>query len=498
MQRVFFLLSVVVSSIICDAQKAGWDSTYRPNQYEFKLSQFRNFANSPHDVIFLGNSITDYNEWHELLQMPHARNRGISGDITFGVLERLDEVTEGQPSKVFILIGINDIARNIPVDIILGNHRKIVQRIKKESPRTYIYLQTLLPVNNTFPKKNHFNQDEKIHAVNHGLKKMAKEEGVFLIDIYPHFLDKDGRLDKNLTYDGLHLNANGYQRWIPLVLEHARPTRFVHPAFNKEGHRGIRGLSPENTIPSMYKAIDEGVHTLELDVVMSKDKKVVVSHDVFFHQDFSLTPQGDSLTAKEAQKHLLYNMNYDSIRKYDVGLKHHPGFPLQEKIATYKPLLSELIDSCDAYAKRQGKVIYYNIELKASPAYDGTKQPPIHELVEKVMEVVRSRNLEARCYLQSFDFRPLQILNQQHPDIETAVLIGGNDKRSFEQQLKELGYIPGSYSPHYSLVTKELLEACHKLGMKVIPWTVNTKEEIKRLKELGVDGIITDFANFFE
>lgn len=269
------------------------------------------------------------------------------------------------------------------------------------------------------------------------------------------------------------------------------------PAFNKEGHRGTRGLMPENTIAAMYKAIDYDVNTVEVDVVISKDKKVVISHDIYFHPEITTTPDGKYLDSKEAQKHLLYQMNYDSIRKYDVGLKPRKEFPQQQKIAAYKPLMSELIDSTEWYARNKGKKVLYNIELKTNEAYDGTRQPPVEETVDLVMQVVKEKKIENHCYLQSFDFRPLQILHKKYPTIVTAVLISDKDKRTFEQQLNDLGYAPAMYSPHYSLVNAQLIAACHQRGIKIIPWTVNTKEDIKRLKDLGVDGIITDYPNFF-
>jgi len=277
---------------------------------------------------------------------------------------------------------------------------------------------------------------------------------------------------------------------------HAKKTIQL-PAFNKEGHRGTRGLMPENTIPSMYKAIDHGVNTVEVDVVYSKDGQVVISHDVYFHPDITTTPDGRYLTSKEAQKHLLYTMTYDSIRKYDVGMKPHEDFPQQAKIPVYKPLLSELIDSTDLYAKSKGISILYNIELKTNKANDSIKHPPVEEFVDGVMKVVNEKKLSSRCYLQSFDFRPLQILNRKYPEIATAVLIGGNEKRSLDQILKDLGYKPEMYSPHYSLVTAQLVKECHDRGIKLIPWTVNTVEDMRRMKALGVDGIITDYPNYF-
>lgn len=488
-------MALLTLSLSCAAQKTAWDSTFRPANYAQRVENFRSYPNAPTDVVFLGNSITDYTDWNELLQRKEARNRGISGDITFGVLERLDEVTEGKPARVFVLIGINDISRNIPDAVIVSNYEKIIRRIKTASPETKIYFNTLLPVNNTFAARNHFNKDEHIRFVNEALKKVCAAENVTLIDIHPHFLDADKRLDKRYTYDGLHLNAEGYKRWAQLLKPYLKDLAL--PAFNKEGHRGIRGLMPENTIPSMYAAIDHNVNTLEVDVVISKDKKVVISHDVYFHADISTTPAGKTLTAREAQELLLYNMNYDSIRKYDVGLKPHKDFPQQRKIAAYKPLLAELVDSADRYAASKGRKVIYNIELKTNAAYDGSKQPPVAETVELVMQVVKEKKLEDRCYLQSFDFRPLRILHEKYPNITTAVLIGGGEKRTLDQQLADLGYVPEMYSPHYSLVTPALVEECHRRGMKIIPWTVNTQEDMKKMMQLGVDGIITDYANYF-
>lgn len=202
------------------AQKksTSWDSTYRPASYKLKVGLFKSYPNDTSDIIFLGNSITAGVDWMELLSLPQARNRGISGDITFGVLERLSEVTEGKPSVVFILIGINDISRNIPDSLIARNYRTIIDRIRTESPNTTIYVQTLLPVNNSFSKyKNHYNKDEHIKTVNEALKKICATKSVHLIDIHDHFLDDEGKLIRDYTEDGLHLNAKGYAAWKKLL-----------------------------------------------------------------------------------------------------------------------------------------------------------------------------------------------------------------------------------------------------------------------------------------
>jgi len=215
----FFLSSILLTlSFSGFTQTLSWDSTYRPNNYAQRVANFRSYPNLTNDIIFLGNSIMDFTDWNELLQLPQARNRGISGDISFGVLERLDEVTEGKPAKIFILIGINDISRNVPDSIILDNYRRMIQQVKSASPKTMIYFNTLLPVNNTFPDRNHFNKDQHIAAVNQGLKDICQEEKIKFIDIHTPFLDNDKRLNKAFTYDGLHLNAGGYKKWA-LILQ---------------------------------------------------------------------------------------------------------------------------------------------------------------------------------------------------------------------------------------------------------------------------------------
>jgi len=216
--RTLNLLFLLLASCSAFTQQPKWDSTYRPASYSLKVGQFKSFANKKSDIIFLGNSITAGTDWNELLGLSNARNRGISGDITFGVLERLDEVIEGQPAKVFILIGINDISRNIPDSVIIHNYRKMVQRIQACSPTTKIYMQTLLPVNNEFTQfKNHYNKDVHIVYVNAAIKQLVKECKVNLIDLNPGFQDANGKLDEKYTEDGLHLNIEGYKVWASIL-----------------------------------------------------------------------------------------------------------------------------------------------------------------------------------------------------------------------------------------------------------------------------------------
>ena len=271
------------------------------------------------------------------------------------------------------------------------------------------------------------------------------------------------------------------------------------PQFDKQGHRGSRGLMPENTIPAMHKAIDLGVTTLEMDVVISKDKKVVVSHDPYFNADITTTPDGKTLSKTEESERLLFAMNYADIRRYDVGLKLHPNFSRQQKISVYKPLLSELIQSSESYAKQKSKrPLWYNIETKSKPGGDGVNHPAPAEFVDLLVAEIKKEYIEKRTVIQSFDMRTLQVVHAKYPALKTSLLMENTDKRSLDEQLKDLGFTPTVYSPHYSLVTVNLVKACHEKGMKITPWTVNTKAEIEVLTAMGVDGIITDYPDLFQ
>lgn len=275
-------------------------------------------------------------------------------------------------------------------------------------------------------------------------------------------------------------------------------TAYTFPSFDKEGHRGSRGLMPENTIPAMQKAIDLGMTTLEMDMVISKDNKVVVSHDPYFNADITTTPEGGTLTKTEATKRLLYAMPYDSIKKYDVGLKPHPGFPRQQKLAAHKPLLSELLRASEAYAKQKGKwPLWYNIETKTKKGSDGVAHPAPEAFVDLLVSVVQKEGVAARTVIQSFDVRTLQVAHRKYPSIKTSLLIESNNNQTMEQQLTELGFVPFVYSPHYTLVTPQLIKSCHEKGMRIVPWTVNDKQGIERLTAMGVDGIITDYPDLF-
>jgi lysophospholipase L1-like esterase len=170
--------------------------------------------NEANEIIFLGDSITDGCNWSELLHDLRVKNRGISADITDGVLDRLDEVVESKPLKIFLMIGVNDLARGRTVDSIVKNIKRILDSIHEETPRTEIYLESLLPVNAVFGlAKNHTNKTAEILAVNAALKKIAKNAKINFIDLHSLLKTESGLLDPEYTNDGLHLTGKGYLVW---------------------------------------------------------------------------------------------------------------------------------------------------------------------------------------------------------------------------------------------------------------------------------------------
>ena len=216
---------LLLMSFICATHQqivaqAAYDSTYNSTYYQQKVTLFKLLPDTKNEIIFLGNSITDIGEWAEIWQNKNVKNRGISGDNTFGVLARLDEVLSSRPAKIFIMIGINDISKDIPDTIIVDNYKKIINRISKESPRTKLYVQSILPTNNEFSDfTRHQNKDEHIRIINKSLFQYCKQKKVHFVDLYTSFLDENGKLNKLYTNDGLHINGYGYTKWKEILVQ---------------------------------------------------------------------------------------------------------------------------------------------------------------------------------------------------------------------------------------------------------------------------------------
>ncbi len=265
--------------------------------------------------------------------------------------------------------------------------------------------------------------------------------------------------------------------------------------FDIQGHRGCRGLMPENTIPAFLEAVRLGVRTLELDVVVSKDGKLLVSHDPFMSSEFCLTPDGkEILPGEDSIKYNIFNMMYEEIQKFDCGSKIHPRFPNQKKLHTYKPLLSDVIDSVEHFTKlNKLKPIIYNIETKCSPQGDGIYNPTATVFAENLFSLIEKKKILNRVIFQSFDIRTIKFIKTKNTNVKISLLV--EDTISYKIHIQELGFIPTIYSPDYHFVTNELVANVHHDGALIIPWTVNDIDSMKKLYSMEVDGLITDYPD---
>lgn len=256
-----------------------------------------------------------------------------------------------------------------------------------------------------------------------------------------------------------------------------------------QGHRGCRGLYPENSLPAFQHAIDLGVNTLELDLVISKDKKVVVSHDPFMNHEIALDISGNEISERDEKSYNLFAMTYDSIKMYDCGSKPHAQFPEQKKMKVHKPLLNEVIDLAEEQSQN---TILYNIEIKSLPIWDEVFTPKIEEFVALVLNVIKEKGISKRVTLQSFDVRTLEEIKRVAPEIKTSLLV---DEFESLDKLKSLSFKPQIISPYYKLIDHETVKNLQAEGFKVIPWTLNDEQDIKTMIDYKVDGIISDYPN---
>ncbi len=279
--------------------------------------------------------------------------------------------------------------------------------------------------------------------------------------------------------------------WACKALE-TRPVK-VPKGFDWQGHRGCRGLLPENSLPAFLKALEfKPVTTLELDLAVSKDHQLIVSHEPWFNPVICQKANGAEVSSKTLESTLLYTLTASEIQAYDCGSMGNSRFPEQAKLQTYKPVLRDVVLA----AKAIRPDIRWNIEIKSNPDWDGVRHPRIDSFVQLVVSEIRSLGIEKQVTVQSFDVRALKELHRQAPDLTLAFLI--ENVNSLESNLARLDFKPAIYSPYYLLVNKSLVRKCRANNMKLIPWTVNDVKSMRRLIRLGVDGIITDYPNFIE
>ena len=259
-----------------------------------------------------------------------------------------------------------------------------------------------------------------------------------------------------------------------------------------QGHRGARGVMPENTIPAFLYALDQGVTTLELDLAITADKMVVVSHEPWISSEICLSKEGEPL--KEGKSLNIFKMTYDQVKSYDCGSKDHPRFPGQEKVNVHKPLLSDVIKSAERHIKSYTRYeVDYNIEIKSQPAGDNVYHPSPEEFSDLVYELIGQYLPWERVVIQSFDFRVLKYWNKKYPSVRLAALV--ENMKSIDTNLANLGFKPAIYSPYYKLLSQKKVANLQKRGIKVIPWTVNDTTQMKKLVDWKIDGIITDYPN---
>lgn len=264
----------------------------------------------------------------------------------------------------------------------------------------------------------------------------------------------------------------------------------IPAGFDWQGHRGCRGLKPENSLPAFLHALSiPQVTTLELDLAVSKDRQLIVSHDPFFNPAICLQADGKPFTEASSARLPLYQLTAAEIRSYDCGSIGNPKFPQQEKEKTYKPAFREVVAAVTA--RKPG--IHWNIEIKTQPDWDGVMHPPVEEFVQLVLDEIRRDKLEKQVTIQSFDVRALEAMHRAAPDIPLSYLVENAD--SLEQNLAKLTFTPDIFSPYYMTVNRSLVKKCHEKKIRVIPWTVNNVRAMRRLIRIGADGIITDYPN---
>ena len=265
-------------------------------------------------------------------------------------------------------------------------------------------------------------------------------------------------------------------------------------SFDLQGHRGCRGLMPENSLAAFEKALELGVTTLELDLAVSADSQLVVSHEPWFSASICTDSLGNAIGEEEEKSLNIHAHTYQQVALYDCGSIGNPRFPEQQKMAQQKPLLKDVVAFVKKYtADKNQDLPNFNIEIKSSPEGDGIYHPSPAVFSDLLHNFLQENLPKAKVTVQSFDVRVLQYWNQKYPDYTLAYLVW--EENTVEGHLQILGFTPAIYSPAYQLLDEEKVKKLHEMNMQVIPWTVNETEEMEKLLAMGVDGIITDYPD---
>jgi len=260
--------------------------------------------------------------------------------------------------------------------------------------------------------------------------------------------------------------------------------------FQVHAHRGFRALYPENTIVAFKEAVNKGAYAIELDIVISNDSQVVVSHEPWFNHRICSEPTGEKV--KRFRQHNFLKLNYDSIKKYDCGKRGNKKFPEQKAMCACKPLLIDVIKEIEAYCEENKlPAMHYNIEIKSRKISDNKFHPKPDIIARLLMDVLNQFEIYDRIMIQSFDVRSLQAVQKINSQVRLGLLVA--NLKSVNKNIKKLGFKPYMYNPNVKLAKTKTVKKVHEQGVKVIVWTVNKDKDITRLKQIGVDGIISDF-----
>ena len=254
------------------------------------------------------------------------------------------------------------------------------------------------------------------------------------------------------------------------------------------GHRGCRGILPENSIEGFQKAIDLGVDGIEFDVVVNKDKQVVISHEPYMEQKYCLMPDRGKI--KHGKELNLFQMTQMEIEQFDCGSLYHPNFPEQKKLMTYKPLLQELFRKVDF------SEVMILFEIKSEKIYYGKYQPQPDEYVDIILKEVSNYVHRKNIVFMSFDAIIINELQKKAPQYKLVYLTFSPFK-SIKNSIKDLTIKPYGIGMHHKTISKKEIKIAHELGIVVFAWTVNIYKDYMRLKSYGIDGIITDYPDNF-
>ncbi len=285
------------------------------------------------------------------------------------------------------------------------------------------------------------------------------------------------------------------------ILAQCQPPAVPNTTFHIHGHRGCRGLRPENTIPAFIHAMEWGVDALELDVVITGDSQVLVSHEPIMLPLIMANPDPSKGAANGEN---IYTMTTAEAQSYRCGTQTHPRFLEQVSIPTFKPLLRQVVDTVSAFiAQRGSQHPLYNIELKTVCEQDSqghwifgddVYHPQPSRYAEIFLREMKSLRIQDHVVLQSFDPRILEALHQQAPDIP-LVFLSEDTLKTAAAKLSELSFVPHGFSVYYPMIDAALVEYCQTRGIQLIAWTVNETSDIERLVQLGVQEIITDYPD---